>query len=135
MPPFNGCRTVFETEHQGIVFLRSDSRYFIVKGIRAFHDILGDGNEYIFRNLLGWAVCFPHRIESAADPHRSSLGDLSAVVLSAATAYHYSGEGICLLLDTGMGMLIGAASYLFLHSVKLSQRDDWLVAVRYVVLW
>lgn len=31
-------------------------------------------------------------------------------------------------------MLVGAAFYLLLHSVKLSQRDDWFVAVRYVVL-
>ena len=134
-PSFNGFRAIFEAEYQGIVFLRSDCRYFIVKGICAAQNFLGDGNECIFWDLLRWTVCFAHRIEGAADPYRPGLGDLSAVVLSTATAYYYPGKWICLLLYTGVGMLVGAAFYLFLYSVKLAQRDDWRVAVRYVVLW
>lgn len=94
LPPFNGFRAVFEAEYQGVVFLRSDCRYFIVKGIRATQNFLGDGNEYVFWDLLGWTVGFAHRIEGAADPDGTGLRDLSAIVLSTATAYHYSGEGI-----------------------------------------
>ena len=134
LPSFNGFYTVFEAEYQSVIFLRSDCRYFIVKNIRAVQDFLSNKNECMFRDLFGWAEFFAHRIEGAADPYRAGLCNLSAVMLFAATAYHHPGEGICLMFHTGMGMFVGSAFNLLLHSVKLSQRDDWLVAVRYVVL-
>ena len=135
LPPFNGFRTIFEAEYQGVVFLRSDCRYFIVKGIRAAQNFLSDGNERVFRDLLGWAAFFAHRIEGAADPHGAGLGDFSAVVLSAATTYHHSGERVCILLYTRVGMFVGSALNLLLHSVILSQRDDRFVAVSYCQLY
>lgn len=104
-----------------------------MKGICVAQDFLGDGNESIFRDLLGRAVCFAHRIEGAADPPMTGLGDLSAIALSTATTHHHTSEGVCFLFHTRMGVLIGTPLYLLLHSVKLSQGYDWFVAVRHVV--
>ena len=128
-------RSVFEAEYQRIPTLGSDSRYFIVKGIHVAQNFLRHGNEGIFRDLFGRTVSFAQGVEGGADPHGSSFGDLSAVMLSTSCAQHHPGEWIGLWADPRMGVLVCPALYLLLNCVKLLQGDDFFVAIHDVVLW
>lgn len=111
LPPFHDFISVRHEECQLVLVFRSDSRYFTGKRIESvrLQNLCSKPVQSIFRNLLGWTGIFPKSIEGGADPNRSCLGDFSAVMLAAASAFNQPGKWIGLFSYPWVGMFLCSA--------------------------
>ena len=94
LPSFNGFRTIRKAEYQGVFVLHPYSRYFTVEAIQTTNNLLGGGNQNIFRDLLGLAECFPFGVECGADPYRTGGSVLASVMFVAPGTDQQTGEWI-----------------------------------------
>ena len=87
MPSFNDLFSATQGKYQGVAVAGLQSRYFTDTA-----NLVGYGFQNAFRDLLGWAGSFSFCIEGGTDPNLTTGCGFSAVVLSAASAFHHSGK-------------------------------------------